>query len=87
MSEDWESCPHCGAEIKVDATFCRHCGSSDTDGWREEDSDVEIDGFDYDEFVAENFSGSPVNSQTRPLWRWVAVGLLLLFALGYLWLL
>ena len=84
MSENWEACPHCGAEIDADATFCNQCGSSESDGWKDEDVEVGIDEFDYDEFVADNFSDSNMNAQTHPLWRWVAVVLLLAFVLGLL---
>jgi uncharacterized membrane protein YvbJ len=79
-------CPHCGEEILADAKFCRHCGSSDADGWREED-ETDVDDFDYEQFVEENFATGSTNTQTRPVWRLVAVVLLLLFALGYVFLL
>lgn len=80
-------CPHCGALIPEDATFCQHCGSSDADGWRDEwsegDGDWE-DEFDYESFVEENFSESPVNKRTRPIWRLTAAAVLLCFILAYL---
>jgi uncharacterized membrane protein YvbJ len=79
-------CPHCGEEIRADARFCRHCGSSDADGWSEED-ETDMDDFDYEQFVEENFTTGSTNTRTRPLWRLVAVVLLLLFALGYVFLL
>jgi uncharacterized membrane protein YvbJ len=79
------SCPHCGAEIRDDARFCRDCGSSDADGWQDEyGDDVGDDDFDYEEFVEENFSGRATNTRTRPLWRLVAVVLLLAFLFGTL---
>ena len=87
MAKRWTACPHCGAEILATARFCRHCGSSDADGWRDEYEEGygdDTEEFDYEEFVEENFSDSLVNSQTKPVWRWVAIGLLLLFVLGYL---
>jgi sarcosine oxidase delta subunit len=78
-------CPHCGEEIRADAKFCQHCGSSDADGWRDESGDdAGDDDFDYDEFVEENFSGRATNTKTRPLWRLVAVVLLLAFLFGTL---
>jgi hypothetical protein len=78
-------CPHCGAEIRSDAKFCRHCGSSDSDGWQDDDDyGTDMDDFDYDQFVEDNFSSSVTTTQTRPLWRLVAVLLLVLFLLGYL---
>ena len=78
-------CPHCGGEIRADANFCRHCGSSESDGWRDdEDYETDVDDFDYEQYVEDNFSSSLTTTRTPPLWRWVAVLLLVLFALGFL---
>ena len=75
-------CPQCGADIQADANHCRHCGSSDADGWRDDfpqgDDD---DGFDYDAFVDQNFSSGLTNTRVAPLWRLVAVLLLLGFVI------
>lgn len=80
-------CPHCGEEIDADAKFCRHCGSSDSDGWRDDyDHEADDDDFDYEAFVEENFSGRSTNTQTRPLWRLVVVVLLLAFLIWTLFL-
>ena len=84
MSDSWTPCPHCGAEIPANAKFCRHCGSSDSDGWREDEDWSDNDDFDYEQFVEDNFEGSMTNTQTAPLWRLVAVILLILFGIGYL---
>jgi len=86
MKYSFVPCPHCGEEIRSDAKFCRHCGSSDSDGWREEsdwEEDAEDD-FDYEEFVADHFEVGSTNTRTAPAWRLVAVILLILFALGFL---
>jgi hypothetical protein len=75
-------CPHCGADISADANFCRHCGSSDADGWRgglpEGDDDED---FDYDDFVEQNFSDRLTSTRIAPIWRFVTVLLLLGFVL------
>ncbi len=85
MSHSIVPCPHCGGEIHSGAKFCRHCGSSDSDGWRDdEDYDTDVDDFDYDQYVEENFPERVTNTQTRPVWRLVAVILLILFAMGFL---
>ena len=79
------ACPHCGELIDAAAKFCRHCGSSDEDGWRDDDDALlGDDDFDYDEFVRDNLSGQITNTQTAPLWRIVALVLLVLFVLGYM---
>ena len=80
---EYVACPHCGAEIREDAHFCRHCGSSDADGWRDE-VDTDVDDFDYDQYVAENFPQNTLQTSTPWLWRAVAVILLLMFLLGFL---
>lgn len=46
--------------------------------------DDEDDDFDYDEFIEENFSSGLTNTQTRPLWRLVAVILLALIVIFFL---
>ena len=81
MSGNQVPCPHCAQLIDEDASFCRYCGSSDQDGWRDEydEADYGEDDFDYDEFVRENFASSPVATQTRPIWKFVAIILLILF--------
>jgi len=71
-------CPHCGGKIRADANFCRHCGSSESDGWGGDDYDTDDD-FDYEQFVQDNFSSSRVSHSLSPVWRGVAVILLLLF--------
>ena len=93
MAYELVPCQHCGEDIPADANFCRHCGSSDQDGWKDDAYDGVVDDeFDYDEFVEENFphqyaaDGGPrgyTNKNTKPVWRLVAVLLLILFALGY----
>ncbi|MEM8668836.1 MAG: zinc ribbon domain-containing protein [Planctomycetota bacterium] len=87
---DWVPCPTCGADIRADASFCRHCGASDSDDWNEDgDWEEDHDEFDYDEFVQNEFGqGEPgqsvTNTNTAPIWRLVAVILLIMIALGYL---
>lgn len=80
---DFVPCPHCGADIRADAKSCRQCGSSDADGWRDEfDGDDAFDDeddqdFDDDSYVEDNFSPGLTNTQTAPIWRFVAALLLL----------
>ena len=77
-------CPHCGADIDVTATFCRHCGSSDADGWKEDwDDDENDDEFDYEQFVQREFSPQVTNTATPVLWRITSVILLIVFAVFF----
>ncbi len=71
-------CPHCGGEIRSDATFCRHCGSSEADGWSDEGYDDEEE-FDYEQYVEDNHSLSEVSTSLSPVWRAVVAILVLAF--------
>lgn len=90
MSNQFVSCSHCGDTIKADATFCRNCGSSESDGWKaehdygEDDDDAEYEQFLRDNNLGDDIYGSHTNFATRRHWRLVAVILLLLFFFGYL---
>ena len=90
MTSQFVPCPHCGGDIKSDATFCRHCGSSDSDGWKEhddygpDDEDAEYEQFLRDNNLGDGIYGSDTNLATKRHWRLVAVILLLLFFFGYL---
>jgi hypothetical protein len=60
-----------------------HSKISLDDDWYEdepEDEDDWSDDFDYDSFVEQNFPDHLANPQTRPMWRWVSVVLLIVFA-------
>lgn len=52
-------CPHCGAELKDGATFCRYCGSDKNTGWKDgaEFSDEELP--DYEEILENEFGDDP----------------------------
>jgi hypothetical protein len=59
MHDDWFSCPNCGADVAMNAASCPECGSDENTGWKDGhgrfDPDPGIDGFDYDEFVENEF--------------------------------
>ena len=78
MNQSTTACPHCGAEIDAHAKFCRHCGSSDSDGWRDESESWDDDEFDYDEYVEREHGTSVANTETKAIWRLVAIVLLVL---------
>lgn len=48
-------CPHCGAELKDKATFCKECGSDTETGWKEGAEFVDLETPDYDEIVENEF--------------------------------
>jgi hypothetical protein len=78
-------CPHCGGDIRHDASFCRHCGSSDADAWSDEGSDVGYDDdFDYGQYIEENHSSSLTSTSLSPLWRAVIVVLVVAFVASLL---
>ncbi len=79
--QDQVPCPHCGADIAADAHFCRHCGSSDADGWKEDWENEDEDDFDYQQFVQDNFSAQVTNTATPVIWRLTAVVLLVASAM------
>ncbi len=76
-------CPHCGNDIRSDATFCRHCGSSEADGWSDEGDESEDD-FDYEQYVEDHHSISEVSTRLSPLWRAVVAVLVLAFVASLL---
>lgn len=77
-------CPVCGEWVPRGAAACNDCGACAKSGWS---GDTHADGldlpdeeFDYDDFVAREFGGSPPRKVgMSPLWWWVAVALLIAF--------
>jgi hypothetical protein len=62
LTDDYFTCPCCGAELPSSVHFCRHCGASDDSGWGDERDDPAHDGdfdlddeFDYDGFLRREF--------------------------------
>ena len=83
MRESSSHCAHCGEPIAANARFCRHCGSSDEDGWGDSDESLLDDDFDYDTFVEDEFSARRT-TRLHPVWKIAAVLLLLGFVLTLL---
>jgi hypothetical protein len=80
-------CPHCGAEIPLQAKACPECGSDEQTGWSDrahtDRLGIPDDEFDYDEFVKEEFGGRNESAvQPREIsWLWWIVAIVLLLAL------
>ena len=83
-----EICPVCGEDVPRRALACPECGADHNSGWREDalagdGIDAGDEGFNYDEFVREEFGSSPKPRGVRPIW-WVTA-IVLVLALAALW--
>ena len=87
-----EDCPICGEEVPRSVQACPKCGACYESGW----ADVTADGLDLPEWAYEDDAEKvvrprfrprkPRSTATNPLWRWVALGLLVaLFGYFYKW--
>lgn len=92
-TEDFFTCPHCGARVPSGALACRQCGSDAETGWSE-DADLwtadipsaegDNDDFDYNDFVAREFPGlAPATTGPR-MGRWLAGAIVVVVALAFL---
>jgi uncharacterized membrane protein YvbJ len=68
-------CPHCGAVLRPEATYCRECGASPDSGWGDDEPAYESasdDEFDYDEFLRREFPESaprqPIRARHMIVW-------------------
>lgn len=81
-------CPVCGEEVPTGARACPGCGSDASTGWSDRAQaqalDLPDDQFNYDEFVAREFS-KPKPKRIYWIWWLTAVVLLLLFAAFLFW--
>lgn len=82
-----ELCPNCGALVPDNAVACPECGADENTGWNDRATaqrlDLPDDEFDYDEFIANEFTekrSNPLKVEGISWIMWVA-GLLLAFLL------
>ncbi|MEM7309873.1 MAG: zinc ribbon domain-containing protein [Planctomycetota bacterium] len=73
------ACPHCGADLRASATFCRECGSDARTGWSDEaestgQADLGLDDFDYEAYL-ERELGTPAAGSRRWV-RWLLAAML-----------
>jgi len=81
-----ESCPVCGAAVPAGARACPECGADERSGWDEEKT--RYDGLNLPDSAFEDDDPQHRREmkQTPSVFWWVvAVGLLLLLTLGWLW--
>ncbi|HXI85658.1 MAG TPA: zinc-ribbon domain-containing protein [Verrucomicrobiae bacterium] len=88
MPRDDFICPVCGADVPGNALACPECGADEKTGWSHntiyDGTDIDDpDEFDYGDWKRHEVDGSAPRRTKRP-WFWWAVGLLILGAL--LWL-
>ncbi len=81
MDEQKTHCMNCNSEVPAHAAACRHCGY---DGQEDLEDDWEDD-FDYDAFVEDEFGDRQLSSRIRPWQQFLALFLLLVFVLGFMW--
>jgi hypothetical protein len=79
-----ETCPNCGADVPPKAKACPECGADEKTGWAvsayANRLGIPEEGFDYDEFVKEEFGGNPVKPRgIHWIWWITALVLVLLF--------
>ncbi len=79
------TCPHCGAELKPDATFCRHCGSDKNTGWKDgaEFADEELP--DYEEILENEFGKKKSGKAANIIGAIVAIIIALAFIAATAW--
>lgn len=86
-SHDLFICPVCGEEVPTKAIACPGCGADDETGWNKEITrldglDLPDSGFNYDEFVAEEFGSSAKPKAIS--WAWWVAGIVTTLAVLYL---
>jgi uncharacterized membrane protein YvbJ len=84
-----ENCPHCGADLPRGVKACPECGSCEKTGWSDETAasglDIPDQDFDYEEFTQREFGKAEkvVPRGVSPIWWVVAVVILILVVLGF----
>ena len=78
-----ESCPNCGADVPRNAKACPDCGADEKTGWSDSayasNLGIPDEDFDYEKFVAEEFSAEPKPRGISWLWWCTALFLIVLF--------
>ena len=85
-------CPNCGAASSPNAAACPECGADEETGWNDDahaqDLSLPDQDFNYDEFIEREFGEPKREVKPRGLdWFWWLVGIGLIGALIYMWVL
>lgn len=85
-----EVCPVCGEEVPSGALACSECGADHNSGWREGAAEeggagLPDEEFDYDDFVAREFGGSPKPAGIHTFWWLTAIGVIVVLIALYLY--
>lgn len=97
-NQDHFICPHCGAEVPLNASVCTECGSDAKTGWSDDADMGEVDvptgygkeeEFNYSKFVEREFPRQAPSSfgRTVKAWAWwmvIAVVGALLILYGFI---
>ena len=80
-----EICPVCGEEVPRGAVACSECGADHNSGWREDAESYDAlglpdDNFNYEEFVEQEFGGSPKPAAIKAVWWITAILVFVVFA-------
>ena len=77
-------CPVCGEDVPRGAKACPHCGADERSGWNEDAT--RYDGLDLPDeaFADENTEHAARREHGRGLWVAVAVGLVVLLTLAFI---
>ena len=88
-----ETCPNCGADVPRNAKACPGCGADENTGWAEDaqhataaDLGLPDEDFDYVEFTKREF-GKPSAKPSGLHWVWWLVGIAVLMAILFTWVL
>jgi len=81
-----EYCDNCGAAIPRNAAACPECGADEQTGWAHVEYEDPDEEFDYDDFIAREFSEKKPELRPHGLhWFWWLVGIGLIAVLVWVW--
>lgn len=85
-----EVCPVCGEDVPRASVACPECGADHNSGWRESAEtydavDLADEGFNYDEFVEQEFGSSSKPAAIKTVWWITAILVIVVFIAIYLY--